>query len=468
MAPPTGELRDQDRVDVERQIGREPTTTFTVVVRCAPSGTSDLHPLVIRNHPLDAEGNPFPTLYWLTCPEAVKAVSRVESGGAIGEMNERVDGDDEFDAELRAAHEEYAKERASGVPQAEGWGGVGGTRQGVKCLHAHYANHLAGGDDPVGAWVARQVEPIHGPACADRVAVIDQGTNSIRLLIADPATDGSRVELARDMVIVRLGEGVDESGRLSDAALMRTGETLGRYARRARAMRAMQFRFAATSAVRDASNRKDLADRVRHELGVEMEVLSGEREAGLSFLGATEGLTEPGPLCVFDIGGGSTELVMGSSGAAGGALRAISTQMGSVRLTERFGEDVEAMGAEIDRVLAEVEAAVPVRDAGTLIAVAGTPTTIQAIALGMPRYDPDRIHRTWLDLGMAEYVVDGFIRMSVAERAAIPVMARGRGDVILAGGQVLVRAMRRFGIERVLVSEEDILDGLAAELLASR
>ena len=429
---------------------------------------TDAHPLVIRNHPLDAQGNPFPTLFWLTCPEAVKAVSRIESGGAIAELNDRVNSDDDFDAALRAAHEEYAAERGRTVPRAREWDGVGGTRQGIKCLHAHYANHLAGGDDPVGAWVAVHVEPIHANPNPHRMAVFDQGTNSIRVLIADPTPSGARVELSRDMVIVRLGEGVDETGRLSDAALARTGEMIGRYGRRARAMHAQRVRFAATSAVRDASNRDELAKRVRDELGVELEVLSGEQEAGLSFLGATSGLVEPNPLCVIDIGGGSTEFVVGDTGATGDALRAISTQMGSVRLTERFGEDLPAMQAEIDRLLDDVEAAVPVREAATLVAVSGEPMTLQAIALGLGRFDPDRLHRTWLDLGMVEYVIESLAAMKVAERAAIPVMAQGRGDVILAGAEVLLLAMRRFGFQRALVSEADILDGLAAELLASR
>ena len=129
---------------------------FAVVARCTGG-----HPLVIRNAPLDANGDPFPTTYWLTCPDAVKAVARVESEGWIARLNDRVQDDEAFDDALEIAHRAYAEERGADLPEARGWGGVAGTRTGVKCLHAHYAYHLAGGDDPVGAWIAERVEPVH-------------------------------------------------------------------------------------------------------------------------------------------------------------------------------------------------------------------------------------------------------------------------------------------------------------------
>src|SRR5437588_7878434 len=171
------ELRSSDLVAVREQLGRDPTTRFSVVARC-PDG----HPLVIRNHPLDADGKPFPTLFWLTCPDAVRAVSKLESEGWIDRLEER------FAADLPGTHAEYAKERGRELEEAETWGGVGGTRTGVKCLHAHYANHIAGGNDPVGAWVATHIEPVHEER--DRVAAIDLGTNSIRLIVAEPAGEG--------------------------------------------------------------------------------------------------------------------------------------------------------------------------------------------------------------------------------------------------------------------------------------
>ena len=169
---------------------------------------------------------------------------------------------------------------------------MAGTRTGVKCLHAHYAYHLAGGDDPVGAWTAERVEPVHAGQRSGRVAAIDQGTNSIRLLVAEPAADGAPpTELARDMVITRLGKGVDETGRLDPDTLARTVEVLERYCRQARHLGAERIRVAATSAVRDAENREVFADAVLRLAGSELEVISGEREAGLSFLGGRSGST---------------------------------------------------------------------------------------------------------------------------------------------------------------------------------
>lgn len=460
-----GELRARDLSAVREQLGREPTIAFTIVARCAEG-----HPLVIRNAPVDAQGRPFPTLFWLTCPRAVRAVSRLESAGAIAELNERLAADQAFADAVARSHEAHAAERARGFPGAERHGGVGGTRGGVKCLHAHYANHLAGGEDPVGAWTAERVEPVH-PEGAGRFAVIDQGTNSIRLLVVEPDGDGGLRELARDMVITRLGEGVDRTGRIAPEALERTVSVLAVYCRRARALHAERIRVVATAAVREASNRADLERAVREHAGSELNVISGEEEAALAFLGAARGLEAPAPFVVLDIGGGSTELVLGDD-----RPRAqVSLRMGSVRLTERFVHhdppstaEIGAMRLAVEDLLEDVEGQVPVRDARTLVATAGTSTTVQAIALGLERYDPEAIHRTRLSLEDAERVLGDLARMTTPERSALPVMAPGRGDVIVAGATILVAAMRRFGFDEALVSEADILDGLAFDALAGR
>ena len=268
------------------------------------------------------------------------------------------------------------------------------------------------------------------------------------------------------MVITRIGKGVDRTGRIDPESLARTVHVLERYCRRARALHASVIRVSATSAVRDASNRDELEDAVLSNAGSSLEVISGEREAGLSFRGATEGLDAPSPFLVQDIGGGSTEFVIGRDRPE----RAISTQTGSVRLTERHvrhdppaSEELDAMRAEIAQVLEGVEAEVPVRDARTFVAVAGTATTVQAISLGLPRYDPDAIHRTELSREEVERVTRQLEAMTNAERAALPVMAPGRGDVIVAGALVLLSVMERFGFDHALVSETDILDGLAME-----
>ena len=460
------ELRAADLDAVRWQLGREPTTPFSVVARCTGG-----HPLVIRNRPLDADGHPFPTIYWLTCQDAVKAVSRLESDGWIARLGD----DPTIAAAVVEAHRAYATERGEMLSGAEGWGGVGGTRRGIKCLHAHYAYHLAGGDDVVGRWTAERVEPVHPAEPAGRVAAIDQGTNSTRRLVLEPrGRDQDPLELARDMRITRLGEDVDRTGRLAPESIERTLGAIARFARRARAMHAERIRLGATSAVRDASNKEELFDPVRQLIDAEPEVIDGEREAALLFLGGTRGLDPAlGPILLVDIGGGSTEFVFGREPAIMG--RAISTQMGSVRLTERVQPsdppshgDLRAFDELIETQLDDVERAVPVRDARTLVAVAGTATTLQACALALERYDPNLIHRSTLTLRDAERTLRELAAMTNEDRAAIPVMPKGRGDVIVAGARILVDAMRRLGFDEALVSETDILDGLALELLNVR
>jgi exopolyphosphatase/guanosine-5'-triphosphate,3'-diphosphate pyrophosphatase len=373
---------------------------------------------------------------------------------------------------IRRAHEEYAKERGRLHPGAETWGGVGGTAQGLKCLHAHYAYHLAGGDDPIGEWVALRLlegEQIHYEKPARRMAAVDLGTNSIRLLVARFAEGEPQLnQLARDTVITRIGQGVDKTGQLAPEALRRTVRVLDRFCRRARALGAERIHLAATSAVRDASNRDALAQAVEQLTGEPMEVLTGEEEAALAFLGATRGLDHPGPYLVMDIGGGSTEFVMGDRDPTG----AVSAQIGSVRLTERYihtdpptFEELDRLELAVTSVLHQVEDRIPVHDAVTLIGVAGTCTTLQAVALGMPEYDPDAIHRSILSRDDAESVFRLLADMTTEERRGIAVMPPGREDVIVAGAAILVTAMRRWGLSQALISETDMLDGIAYRMV---
>jgi exopolyphosphatase / guanosine-5'-triphosphate,3'-diphosphate pyrophosphatase len=398
-------------------------------------------------------------------------VSRVESDGWIARLGD----DPTIAAAVAEAHRAYAAERGEILPGSEVWGGVGGTRRGIKCLHAHYAYRLAGGDDAVGRWTAERVEPVHPAEPGGRVAAIDQGTNSTRLLVLEPrGRDEDPLEMARDMRITRLGKDVDRTGRLAPESIERTLGVIARFARRARALHAERIRLGATSAVRDASNQEELFEPVRLLIDGEPEVIDGEREAALSFLGGTRGLDPAnGPFLLVDVGGGSTEFVFGRAPTV--VDHALSTQMGSVRLTERVrpsdppsDDDLGAFHELIEAQLEHVERAVPLRDARTLVAVAGTATTLQACALGLERYDPDVIHRSTLTLEDAERTLRELAAMSNEERAAIPVMPPGRGDVIVAGARILVDTMRRFGFDEALVSETDILDGLALELLNVR
>ena len=468
MAP---ELREADLLAVRRQLGREPTTAFTVIARCTGG-----HPLVIRNAPLDANGDPFPTTSWLTCPTATKAVARLESAGAIAELNRRYDDDASFRAAVEEAHAEAARDRATMLPAAADWGGVGGTRRGIKCLHAHYANHLAGGDDVAGRWVAERIEPVH-PGERPRVAAIDQGTNSCRLLVVEEGASSvdAPSELARDMLITKLGQDVDATGRARPGCISRARTVLTRYGARARALHAESDPRRRDGRGARRGNRDAFAAIVRED---DRRRAGGHRratdEAALSFLGGTLGLdAADGPFALLDIGGGSTEFVTGA--VPGHATAAIGTQMGSVRLTERYvrrdpPDDgaLDAIRADVRARLDEAAVAVPFADAATFVSVAGTATTVQAIALGLPRYDPDRIHRTWIAAGDVERVRARLAAMTNPERAALPVMAPGRGEVIVAGAVILEEVMRRFGFARTLVSESDILDALVFEMVGVR
>jgi exopolyphosphatase / guanosine-5'-triphosphate,3'-diphosphate pyrophosphatase len=292
------------------------------------------------------------------------------------------------------------------------------------------------------------------------------------LLVVDRDASGAVLELANDMVITALGAGVDATGALDPAAVARNEAVLARYVRRARALGAPTVHVTATSAVRDASNPELFVASVLRHVDTAPRVIDGAEEARLSFLGGTYGLSaDDGPFLLLDIGGGSTEFVVGRE--PGRAEQRVSTQMGSVRMTERAittdppaPEELDGLRRSIADRLDEAEVAVPqIHTARTFVAVSGTATTFQAIALGLDRDDPERIHRTWLALADAEAVLVELCRMTTAERAALPVMAPGRAGVIVAGGAILVETMRRFGIERALVSETDILWGLAYDAL---
>jgi exopolyphosphatase/guanosine-5'-triphosphate,3'-diphosphate pyrophosphatase len=312
---------------------------------------------------------------------------------------------------------------------------------------------------------------------------MDLGTNSIRLLVyrASPLANGrghELTDLSRDLVLTRLGQGVDRTGRFAPEALERTVAVMRRFGRRARALGAERVRLSATSAVRDAADRDALSAAVQQWTGEPMEVLTGEEEAAITYLGAVRGLTvvvpdAPPPFLVLDIGGGSTEFVLGPGheDPEGPPVGALSRNIGSVRLTERFVrsdppsfEELDAVEADIEHTLSEVEDTIPVHDARTLVAVSGTSTTVQAVAMNLPEYDPDLLHRTWLAQADAEHVLRLLADMSTEERREVPTIARGREDVIPVGAAILVGVMRRWGFERALVSETDILDGLAYRL----
>lgn len=318
-----------------------------------------------------------------------------------------------------------------------------------------------------------------------RVAAIDCGTNSIRLLVSDvtESFDGTRElrDLHREMRIVRLGKGVDATGRLDPEALERTRVALVDYAVAARRKGAERVRMVATSATRDAANREDFFAMVRETLGVDAEVISGDEEARLSFVGAVGDLDpDDGPFVVTDVGGGSTEVVVGElrdgpGGKVAEVTAARSVDMGSVRLTERClpsdppsEEEIAAAREVAGQVLASAFEAVPVAGARTWVGVAGTITTLSGIAQELPSYDPERVHLSRLTRDELHRVSDLLIRSPRAEREKHGALHPGRVDVIGAGSLV-VQALAdelhaRAGIDRVVVSEHDILDGIARSI----
>ncbi|MER8071983.1 Ppx/GppA phosphatase family protein [Streptomyces sp. NPDC094034] len=308
-----------------------------------------------------------------------------------------------------------------------------------------------------------------------RVAAIDCGTNSIRLLVADahPET-GELVDLDRRMKIVRLGQGVDRTGRLAPEALARTFAACREYAALIKEHGAERVRFVATSASRDAENRAEFVSGVLDILGVEPEVITGDQEAAFSFTGATKelGPADGNSYLVVDIGGGSTEFVVGDDHVRA----ARSVDIGCVRLTERHlvrdGVPVDpptdtaiaAIRADIEAALDLAEQTVPLREARTLVGLAGSVTTVAAIALGLTEYDSAAIHHSRIPYDQVQRIATRLLHATHAERAAIPVMHPGRVDVIGAGALVLLAIMERTGAQEVVVSEHDILDGIGWSL----
>ena len=307
-----------------------------------------------------------------------------------------------------------------------------------------------------------------------RVAAIDCGTNSIRLLIAD-IENGSLTDVVRTMVIVRLGEGVDKTGEFSQAALQRTFSAIETFATLISKHQPERVRFVATSASRDVSNRGEFVDGVLSRLGIEPDIISGDEEAELSFLGATADLVNEidppvAPYLVVDIGGGSTEFVLGTTGPTA----AISTNVGCVRMTERHlisdpatPQEIAAATADIDAAIDLAYTAVPIAQANSLIGLAGSVTTVAALALGLSEYDSEVIHGSRISAQDIHRITQELLTMTRAQRAKLGPMHEGRIDVIGSGALVLDRIMARTGLSEVVVSERDILDGIARGLISN-
>jgi len=317
-----------------------------------------------------------------------------------------------------------------------------------------------------------------------RVAAVDCGTNALKLLVTDlDAATGAQTDLVRELRMTRVGEGVDSVGRITPAALRRTLAGCDDYAAAIDRLEVERLRCGATSAARDAANGAELVAGMRARFGVPIEVLSGEREAALSYAGVVHGLRRTGvraagpmpagqtlaePMLVVDIGGGSTELILGQ----GTQVRAAaSADVGAVRLTERHLRDDPPTAAQRDAAVADVDAALltlPVRpaDAGTLVGVSGTAVTVAALALGLDTLDPDRLHGARIRADAVRDACAALLAAPVAERLALGVMHPGRADVIGGGAIVLDRVLVAARAEELVVSTCDVLDGMAWSLVA--
>ena len=300
-----------------------------------------------------------------------------------------------------------------------------------------------------------------------RVAAIDCGTNSIRLLIADVQGDNFR-EVIREMEIVRLGQGVDQTGEFHTDAISRTLAAVDKFANEITKRGVEKVRFCATSATRDAKNRDLFINGVKARLGVTPEVISGEEEAALSFAGATKDLPNSiSPFLVIDIGGGSTEFVLGAQKVA----QAKSVNIGCVRMSERHFKSDPATQSEIESARKDIQSAinqaaqvVDIKAAKSLIAVAGTATTVAAAALELPVYDRYAIHLSRISAEQTHEVSERFLKLTRKERAALGYMHPGRVDVIGAGSLVLSEIIKAVGAKEFIACESDILDGIAFSL----
>ena len=520
-------VSSEDMAIMTDQLGRRPRGALEVAYR-----TPDGQPAVVTTAPRLDDGTPFPTLYYLTDPRLTAEASRLEVAGVMKWMTERLETDEVLAADYRAAHEHYLSLRNSIENLGTSFSG-GGMPDRVKCLHVLMAFALAEGPDTVrlgtetvalalahnpelrgtalpSQWPTVDELGISWPMATDSslethsadssggpndapgtqppgtlsLAAVDCGTNSIRLLIADVDAQSGKVvrEVTRKNTIVRLGEGVDSSGQLSPAAIERTRAALRGYVDVMVDHGVSAVRMVATSATRDASNRDDFFAMTKAELdrvapGTVAEVIEGTEEARLSYLGATMDVDSEGPIVVIDVGGGSTEFVVGD--AAGDVVGAVSTQMGSVRLSERFlhsdpPTDGECAAAReiVDKNVREAAKDLPLAEVVTVVGCAGTFTTVSAVVQDLPEYIPEQIHLSTLDTDDILATTAKVRAETVAQRKDRPQILPGRADVI-GGGTLIIDAIVEFfrtkaGIEQITVSEKDILDGIIAGLARQR
>lgn len=460
-----------DHERITELLGRTPQGDFEVVVRNAAGD-----PVVVRNAPLLDDGTPMPTRFWLVGITETLAVGRLEAAGGVNQAEFEIDP-----ALLARAHLEYAKERDAQIPATHTGprphGGVGGTRIGVKCLHAHYGWWLAGGNDPVGAWVAGKlatsitdyvVTSDIGPPdrrLVGSLAAIDIGTNSTNLLIID--RDGH--ELVREVHMTRLGEAVTKTNELSPEAIVRTLQRLNEYKSLIAHYGVGTLRVVATEACRRATNASTFFDAVHTIFGQGPDLLSGGDEGRLTYRGALEGFPSSNEsTIVIDIGGGSTEVMLGTVMLT----HVVSIPLGAIVITEsefhhdppRPEELTNAIGLVTDFVEDITRERPEVRGATRVIGVAGTIVTIAAVELGLHTFDTARLHGMILTRDAVEEVFRTLATETLADRRHNPGLPAQRADIIVGGCCLLVAIMRKLQLNSITVSTRNILDGIASEL----
>jgi len=470
-------MNDADIARVGELLGRIPQGQFEIVVR-----TKSGDPVVLRNAPFLDDGTPMPTRYWLLGEHETVIIGRLEASGGVNQAEADIGP-----TALIETHERYAAERDAAIDPAHTgprpFGGVGGTRIGVKCLHAHFGWWLAVGNDPVGQWVADKLDISRDdyvvaensavinkrsrPVFTSPVAAIDIGTNSTNLLIVDPQGN----EIVREVNVTRLGKGVAASGRLEDSAIAATVQQLAIYASLLKQHNVETFRVTATEACRRASNANTFLDQAEATLGKRPEIISGEAEGKLAFSGALSKLDpHDGTTIVIDIGGGSTEIMIGT----GNSLQHVSSfPVGAVVLTEtelhrdppRPEELTNAIGLVTDFMDDLVREFPQVLNATRVVGVAGTIVTIAAIELGIARFDPVALHDMTLTREAAEDVFRTLATESLIDRKSNPGLPPERADVIVGGCCALVGIMRRLRIPSITVSVHNLLDGVVQHIL---
>jgi exopolyphosphatase/guanosine-5'-triphosphate,3'-diphosphate pyrophosphatase len=453
----------EDIARITELLGRVPQGKCEVVVRAL-----DGDPVVLRNQPLLPDGTPMPTLYWLCGARENVLIGRLEATGAVNQVEAELDA-----ALIAAAHDRYAAERDALIPAdhtgPRPFGGVAGTRIGVKCLHAHFGWWLAGGDDPVGDWVAEKLSLSRSSyirATAQPVAAIDIGTNSTNLLIADAQGN----DIVREVHVTGLGRGVVRNNTLNEDAIARTIARLQHYATLIKQHEVGVIRVTTTEACRRATNAAVFLDQAEAVLGTRPLIIAGTEEGRLAYSGALSHLpAHEGITLVVDIGGGSTEIMIGEKTLH----HAVSFPVGTVVLTEshlhhdppRPEELTNAIGLVTDFMDDLIRDHPEVLNATRVVGVAGSIVTIAAVEVGLQEFDATALHGARMTRENVEEVFRTLATETLADRKFNPGLPADRADVIVGGCCVLVGVMRKLRIPEIMVSVNNLLDGLVRDEL---